>query len=444
MARKKIAKFSPGRIILYSLIGTILIGTLLLSLPIAQHHPVSVLDTFFTATSVTTVTGLIVQPITDFTPFGQTIIFLLMQIGGLGLITMTLFIISLFVNFGLTTQLLAGQMLEVESWKNIRELIIFIIKISFLTEALGAVLTFVAIRHDFPLHQAFFYSVFHSVSAFCNAGLSMFPEGMAFYQQNSFVLITTMGLMLIGGLGFITIHEVIAYIASLRSKKRFCLSLNTKIVLYAVAVLFSSFAISFWFLEREHTLRHLPWHLAFINALFNALSFKSTGFTTVPAVDLQFATLFLTMIISFIGSSPGSTGSGIKTTTLTIFIATIKAAIIGKNDVEIRNRNIAKDQVNKALAIIALSIAWICCAIFCLLITEPHWEFLDIAFEVVSAFATLGLSTGVTPYLSTTGKLFITLTMIIGRIGSLTFLLALKKHVEQKEFSYPKERVMLG
>lgn len=444
MARKKIAKFSPGRIILYSLLGTIILGTLLLSLPIAQRQPVSLLDIFFTATSVTTVTGLIVQPLTHFTLFGQLIIFLLLQIGGLGLITMTLFIISLFVNFGLTTQLLVGQMLELESWKNIRELIIFIIKIAFLTEIIGAIVTFIAIYNDFPLHHALFYALFHSVSAFCNAGLSLFPDGMAGYQDNSFLLVTTMFLMLIGGLGFITIHEIMSYIESLRSKKRFCLSLNSKIVLYAIVVLFSSFAISFWFLERPHTLRHLPWHLAFINTLFNALSYKSTGFSTVSAVDLQFATLFLTMIISFIGSSPGSTGSGIKTTTLTIFLATIKSAITGKPDVEIRNRNIAKDQVNKALAIITLSVAWICFTTFCLLITEPHWEFLDILFEVVSAFATLGLSTGVTPYLSTTGKLFISLTMIIGRIGALTFLLALRKHSEPKDFSYPKERVMLG
>lgn len=444
MGRKKLVKFSPGRIILYSLIGTILFGTILLSLPIAQEHPISLLDIIFTTTSVTTVTGLLTKPLTHFTPFGQGVILFLMQLGGLGLITMTLFIISLFVNFGLTTQLLAGQMLELESWKNIKELIIFIIKLAMSVELLGTLIIFYAIRSDFPLWQALFYSLFHAISAFCNAGLFLFPQGLVGYQHNTLLLSITILLMIIGGLGFITWHELLAYVRTFKAKKRYNISLHSKIVLYAATVLFFSFALVFWFLERENTLAQLSLGHAIINTLFSAFSFKSTGFITVSPVDLQFPTLFVMMLLAFIGSSPGSTGSGIKTTTMAIFIATIRTALAGRQEVEIRNRQIPKDQVYKALAIISLSIGWICLTTFCLLLTEPHWEFLDIIFEVVSAFATLGISTGVTPYLSATGKMFIILTMIIGRIGSLTFLLALKKHFEKKEFTYPEERIMLG
>jgi trk system potassium uptake protein TrkH len=150
------------------------------------------------------------------------------------------------------------------------------------------------------------------------------------------------------------------------------------------------------------------------------------------------------MLYAFIGSSPGSTGSGIKTTTFAIFVGTVKAAVVGKTSVELQGRRIAQDQVFKALAITVLSLSWIIVATFCLLITEKGWEFLDILFEVVSAFATIGLSMGLTPYLSVTGKLFIIITMIIGRIGPLTMVLALRKKMDKAEYMYPEERIMLG
>ncbi len=183
-----------------------------------------------------------------------------------------------------------------------------------------------------------------------------------------------------------------------------------------------------------------------VNCLFYAVSFKSTGFLTAPLLELQLATLFLILFISFIGSAPGSTGSGIKITTLAIFIATIKSAISGKTIVELRGRTIPQDQVYKAIAILTISILFILLATFCLLITEKKWSFFDLLFEATSAFTTLGITTGVTPTLSLIGKILIIVCMVIGRIGSFTLILALKlkKKKDTAPFKYPEERVMLG
>jgi trk/ktr system potassium uptake protein len=444
MSSKRIVKFSPGRILLASILAAISLGTILLLLPISHNVPIPFIDLFFTATSVTCVTGLLTVPLSSFTPFGQMILLFLMQIGGLGLITMTIFILSIFVQLGLTTQLLAGQMLELESWKNIKSLLIFIFKLTIFFELIGAVLVFFSIRQEFSLFQSVFLSLFHAVSSFCDAGINLFPHGMIGYNRNAIMLLTTSCLMLFGGLGFITWYEIFDYLKSYVNKKRVILSLYAKIVLSTTFFLLLSSIILYWILERNNTFVAMNSTYAFLNTLFNTISSRSTGFVTINPLDLNIATLFMVMVISFIGSAPGSTGSGIKTTTFAIFIATIKTAILGRTSVELKGRRIARDQVYKALAVISLSCAWILGTTFLLLITEQTWQFFDILFEVVSAFATLGISTGVTPYLSITGKIFIISSMIIGRIGSLTVILALRRRPEKREYEYPEERVMLG
>lgn len=304
-------------------------------------------------------------------------------------------------------------------------------------------ITFFVIYKDYSLLQAVFLSVFHSISSFCDAGLSLFPNGMISFNNNPAMLISTAVLMLFGGLGFITWHELLSYAKAVFYKKRRFLSLYSKIVLSTTVILITTTSILYWILERNNTFADMSPPLAFLNTIFNAIASRSTGFTSIPTNELHVATLFMVMIIAFIGSSPGSTGSGIKTTTFAVFLATIKAAIIGKDAVQIKGRRIPKDQVYKAIAIISLSLGWVIITTFCLLITESRFEFFDIAFEVVSAFATLGMSTGITPHLSIIGKLFIIITMIIGRIGSLTVMLALRRKLEPQEFQYPEERVML-
>jgi len=438
------AQFSPARFILVSIIAAIIVGTILLSVPWSQKVPIPFVDTLFTATSALCTCGLLTIPLSNFTPFGHCMLLLLIQIGGLGLITLTLFLMSCFIRFGFATQLMAGQLLELESWKNIRNILFFIVLVTLCVESLGALLIFGSIYQDYALSKALFLAVFHAVSSFCDAGLSLFPQGFITHKDNFMLLLTVSCIMTFSGLGFITWYDIMQCIKTYKQRKKNHLSLHSKIVISMAFFLVSSSALLYWILERHNTLLSLSMPLGLINALFNGIALRGTGFTTIPIDQLQLATLLLIMIMAFIGSSPGSTGSGVKVTTFAILIATIKSAIKGQTIVTIMGRTIAKDQTYKAIAIIVLGCSWILITTFCLLITEQGMSFLDILFESVSSFATLGLSTGITPYLSSTGKFFIILSMIIGRIGALGLVLAFWKKHENPEFSYPEERIILG
>ncbi len=445
MVAKRLIQFSPARIIFFSFFLTIAVGTFLLWLPISRTTPVSFLDLFFTATSATCVTGLFTIPLQGtFTFFGKCVLLALVQIGGLGLITMTLFFISLFMDLGLNTQLMAGQILEIESWKNIKRILIFIILVTLYTELIGALLVFAALP-EMPKSEAWLTALFHSVASFCNAGFSLLTPHPEIVGNNPLILITTIALMIIGGLGFVTWYEIVEYISSFFAKQRHRFSLHSKIILYASAILFVITATLFWILEHNNTLAKMSIPGGILNSIFHAISFKSAGFVTTSVGDFQIATLFLIMIIGFIGSSPGSTGSGIKITTFVLFLATIKASIRGRTDVEIGGRRIPIDQIYRVVAIIAISVGWVLITTFCLLITEKDWSLLDTIFETSTAFTSLGLSTGITSTLSVIGKLFIIITMFIGRVGSFTMILALRmRRKETSEFTYPEERVMLG
>ncbi|MFT6765445.1 MAG: trk system potassium uptake protein TrkH [Alteromonas naphthalenivorans] len=434
--------FSPSRTIFISIIAAIIIGTFLLSLPIAQTRPLPLIDVFFTATSATTVTGLLTVPIDSFTYFGLGVIMFLIQIGGLGLITLTLFVVSLFTNLGLGTQVMAGEMLELESWKDTRKILFFIIMLTFTIEAIGALFIFQTLRNDFSLFDSIFYSIFHSISAFCNSGMTPFKEGMILFTHSYNILIVTAFLMIAGGIGFITWRELInRWNPFIKNNRNY--SLQTRIILYYYFSLVSINTLMFWLLEHKNTFEAMSFPLQIIESFFVSVTVRSGGYLPVYPNDMQHASLFYIMVNAFIGSAPGSTGSGVKITTMAIFIATINAAVFNQSSVDLRGRRIMKDQVYRALAIVALSIAWIATTTFCLLITEKSWNFLDIAFETVSAFSTLGASLGMTPYLSIVGKIFITLTMFIGRIGSLTLMIALRPHIDKSGFAYPEERVMI-
>lgn len=450
MNNSRLAHFSAGRVILFALFCTILLGTFLLSLPICRHTPMPFIDLLFTSTSVTCVTGIFTVPIEQFTFYGHCVILFLIQVGGLGIITLTLFLLSLFVNLGLATQLMAGKLLELESWKNIKQLLLFIIVITLTIELLGAFLFFCVFSKTFATGQAIFFSIFHAVSFFCNAGITLFGNNSLYlYGYNYTILSTATFLMLAGGLGFVTLYELLKYIPYKKKAKNHHFSLQSKLVLYGSFIGISITSLLIYCLEKQHAFYALSPFGAIITSIFHAVSFRSTGLLTVPIIQLHLATLFLIMIVSFIGSAPGSTGSGIRTTTLAIYLAVVKAAIEGHRSINLIHRTIARDQVNKAIAIISLSIFWVLTIIFCLLIVEPHLKFTAIIFEALGAFTNLGLSLGITASLSLIGKILIMLTMIIGRIGSLTLILALRKIALRKETKptdiiYPEERIMLS
>ncbi len=436
--------FSPSRTILISMSLAILVGALILSFPFCQSQPVSPIDVLFTATSCTCVTGLLTVPVNAFNDFGLIIMMILMQIGGLGLITLTLFVVSLFVNLGLATQVIAGEMLDLESWKNTRKILIFIIGLTFILESIGAIAIYQTLKHHFPTGKAVLYSCFHAISSFCNAGMTPFTNGMVDFNTSYTMMLTTSFLMCAGGLGFITWNEIFnRYGPFSLTKHTAPLALQTRVILHYYFFFVIASTILFWLLEHNNTFEMMSRPVQLLNAFFTSVASRSGGYMSVYPNDMQHASLFALILNAFVGSAPGSTGSGVKITTAAIFIATINAAILNKAAVNIKGRRLMKDQIYRALAVVTLSIVWIVITTFCLLITEKTWSFLDIFFETMSAYTTLGASIGITPYLSVVGKCLIMLSMFIGRIGSLTLLIALRKRVDSSEYSYPEERMMI-
>jgi trk system potassium uptake protein TrkH len=248
-------------------------------------------------------------------------------------------------------------------------------------------------------------------------------------------------LIFIGGFGFITWHEIgKRFITNTYHQHR--ISWHTKLIIKTFFISLVVFAVLFWMLERNNTLLDTNPLQALINVVLTAFSTKSTGFLTIPVQSMHLATLLLLMVISFIGSAPSSTGSGIKIGIFAIFLAVIRATIEGRSHAEILGRRIARDQVYKAMAIITLALSWIVFITFCLLIVETQWSFIDILFEAVSAFSNSGMSTGITQHLSNISKIFISLSMLLGRVGALALIIGMRK--DNTDFSYPEEKVILS
>lgn len=435
--------FSPGRLVLLSIILTIIFGTLLLMMPMCQKTHISMLDCFFTATSSTCVTGVLTVPFESFTLLGKLVILLLIQVGGIGLVTLSLFLMSLFTNLGLSAQLMGGHILELETWKNTKQIVMFITSVTLISEAIGAILIYFTISSNYNFSEAIFHSVFHSISSFCSAGLSSFDNSLINFQDNIFMLLITGLLILLGTIGFIPLHELFSYIKNRNINKRHTFSLTTKVIASMTVILI--FVATFLLIILEgHHFSDKPWWIKVSNMLFNAIAYRSTGLTTIDINIMQAATVFMIMMYSLIGSSPGSTGSGIKVTSFAIFLATIRAVMTGRTVVDLKGRKIPNDQIFKAMAILSLSFCWVILSTFFLLLLESKSSFINVFFETVSSFTTLGLATDMTPYLSYAGKLLIIANMFIGRVGSLTLILALRAKTEKTEFQYPEERIMIS
>ncbi|MBA3752061.1 hypothetical protein H0X06_04685 [Candidatus Dependentiae bacterium] len=436
---------SPGRTVLLSIFLTICLGTLLLMLPGAQRVPISFIDCLFIATSSTCVTGVLTVPFDSFTLLGKSIILALIQIGGIGLLTLWLFLVSLFVNLGISTHYMLGQVFELTALKNPRTILYFIIGFTLISEFIGAVCIYALIADKYPYTEGLFYALFHSISSFCNGGLSIFGQNSLIPFKDNIPFLAVTGLLIIlGSIGFITIYELFFYAKQRLLQKRFRVSLTTKVVIPVTALLISSVTLLLIFIEGPSHYSTSPWYVTISNVLFNAIAYRGTGLTTININTMHTATVFMIIMYSFIGSSPVSTGSGIKVTTLALFLATIRAVIKGRLVVELKGRRIPQDQIFKAMAILALSVCWITVSIFCLALIEYKSSFISVFFEAVSSFTNLGLATDITPFLSIPGKLLIILNMFMGRVGTLTLMLALRVHKERVEFQYPEERLMIS
>ncbi len=429
------------QVVALSFIGTILVGALLLTFPTAtaDGRGANLIDALFTSTSATCVTGLIVQdtPV-YFSTFGQIVILVLIQLGGIGIMSYSAFLALLFGRFTLGQRGMLQEMMEEE--RNVLNMILYVFKMTFTIEIIGALLLFLRwiFVYKEPLHTIYL-SVFHSISAFCNAGFSLFSNSLENQVADPVVNIVIMALIILGGIGFIVVYEVTR---QLRGTKR-TLSIHTKLVLVTSAILVIVGFILIFFIEFDGAFLDLSLTGKLWAALFQSVTPRTAGFNTVPIASLSTITLTIIIILMFIGASPGSTGGGIKTSTFAILILSLGNILRGKEDIEVFKRKIPSTIVYKAMALVVATLLLLV-SIFLLLLAVENKPFLLILFESVSAFGTVGLSMGITPDLTIIGKLLIIILMYGGRIGPLTLGFALTRALHRGKVEYPEAKVMIG
>ncbi len=436
-------KLTPPQILSIGYLVIILVGATLLTLPLAtvDGQGMNFLDATFTATSATAVTGLIVENTSEFfTTFGQTVIMSLIQIGGLGIMTMsTLAALLIGKKLSLKQRLTVQEDLDQFSVSGILELVKYVVVVAFTIQATGALSLFLRLIQDKPLARALYYAVFHSVSAFNNAGFDIFGNSLENFTGDIPVNLTISGLIILGGIGF----AVIAEIYEGNSFKN--LSLQTKLVLSVTAVLLVvgfvvSFALEY---SNSATIGDLSLRGKALASWFLSVTPRTAGFNTVPTGALRDSTIFFVIILMFIGASPGSTGGGVKTTTIGALGAVLYSRIIGIDDVDVYKRRLSRDIIFDAISIFLIALLLISVVTISLTITEDA-AFRDLLFEAVSAFGTVGLSTGVTGELSAIGRIIITMTMFAGRVGPLTIVVAIAEKRHKANIRYPEEKILVG
>jgi trk system potassium uptake protein len=449
---RKILLFNiqPTLLIAVSFLLIILAGTFLLLLPRSTYTGITFLDALFTSTSAVCVTGLIVVDTAGyFTPVGHTIILGLIQVGGLGIMTLTTFI-SIFM--GGSTQLkeysTIQNILGEENLGNIKKTIRNIAIVTFAIEILGSISIYQSLNasqfKNASDHLTF--SIFHSVSAFCNAGFSLTKENLANpnLQYNYGILFTIMAMIVIGGIGFPVIVNLLKYFTSVskRTRVKNRLTTHTKIVLITTFFLIFFGTIFIFFLEKGNAFKWLSLDQQIIASLFHSISARTAGFNSVDISSLSVQASFILMILMWIGASPASTGGGIKTTSFALAFINLYAIASGRKNVNIFKKQIPDIALTKAFSTIILSITYLGMVIFLLLLTEKL-KFEDIIFEAISALGTVGLSTGITPLLSDVGKGIIILTMFIGRIGLFTFFLIIIRRKSEGRFEFTQDNILI-
>lgn len=439
---------NPSLIFLGSFAIVIAVGFLLLSLPRMQKIELAWVDVLFTVVSAVCVTGLASVSITDsFTPGGLVLILILIQIGGLGLMTLTSFLAFFLTGrASVTTRVLLRDVLSEEGLGQVKTIVRNIALLTFAVEAMGAVWLYYSMPGQLYANglERAFAAIFHAVSAFCNAGFSLHSESLGLLDRSlagRMYVGAHMVLIVIGGLGFPVIVQLLEY--RKRSRRRGHLSVTTRLVLMMNAILFVTATVAYLLLERNETLLNLDLADRLWHSVFFAVTMRTAGFNTLPIAEMGLGMTFLAFLFMWIGASPLSTGGGIKTTTAGISFLHIVSQITGSNRVELFRKTISPQSVNRAFATIVLSLLIIFSGIFLLLSTED-FAFIDIAFETVSAFGTVGLSRGITTDLSLPGKLILSAIMLCGRVGILTVLIALTPRVKPVAYAYPSEHVVVG
>jgi len=441
--------FSPPQIVIFTFFLLIFIGTALLTLPISTLKEVDLIDHLFIITSAACVTGLSTLDIgTHYTTFGQLVILGVVQIGGLGIMTLSTSLgIFMGRSMAVKERLVVQDILDITNLDQMADLVLDILKITAILEIIGAVLlTGVFVHSGMDFAKSLYFGVFHSVSAFCNAGLSLFPNNLEGYTTNVVLNFTVSMLVILGGIGFWVIKDVIYCFKTNKNYKLGItdLSLHSKIAISTSLILIFAGALIFFISEYMSVL--YPYNLTekLMISLFHSVSARTAGYNTVPMSSITSQALFTLIILMFIGASPGSTGGGIKTTTFAILWQSVRATLSGKGQVEFFKRAIDSFIVVKSIALTFVSLGLVCVFTIMLIKFEPNKDFLSLLFEAVSAFGTVGLSTGITGSLSAMGKITIILLMFIGRVGPLTLVLGIVQSRGSEAVDYPKEKVIIG
>jgi len=424
-------------------------GSLLLTFPAAtlDGRGAPPVDALFTATSAVCVTGLAVLDIgSTFTLFGQSVILVLIQIGGLGIMTLSTSIALIFRRkLGLRTRALMEHLVEDASLQKLSSVVFYIVRAALILEAAGALVLYLRWRKDFPTEtEAIFSSVFHAVAAFCNAGFSLFSMNLEGYRGSLVVNGVVITLMIMGGLGF-TVLSVFINAETLRLRwhgfRR--ISVHGRLALAATAFLLVGGALFIFFFEFDSALAAFNLKEKLLASVFQSAALRTAGLHTLDPSSLQNVTLWLMILWMFIGGCPASAAGGIKVTTAGILILAVRAMLLGREDVELFGRSIPKEVVYKSIAIAITSLMVVTLGFSLLLVTQGA-SFVGLLFESVSAFANVGLSLGVTSTLTTAGKLILIFLMYAGRIGPLTLALAVGERAKRATFHYPEARILVG
>ncbi len=441
-----------SRSICLGFVAVILTGTMLLMMPFSTssgnwNDPIVAL---FTSTSAVCVTGhVVVDTATYFSRVGQLIIMLLIQVGGLGYMTVTTFLLLLLgLKFGLKDKIAIQQALDRRTLQGSNQILKSIIATTLLFELTGAFLLLLVFVPDLGWSKGLWFALFHSVSAFNNAGFGLFSDNLVGYQNSLLVNAVITGLIIFGGIGYEVILELylMARERVRRQKMRTVRTLNFQVAVTTTIFLLLGGTFAFWAIEVRNpaTLGSLNLPDQLLAAWFQAVTARTAGFNTIDESKMTIAGTFLTIALMFVGGSPGGTAGGIKTTTFRVLASCTYAILQGKESVVIYRRQIANSLLLKAIAVTFGSLMTVMCATIMISLFDPQLDFIRILFEVVSAFATVGLSTGITAGLTAASKLVLVGTMYIGRVGILLLIAAVLGDSPQSKISYPTESLLVG
>jgi len=430
----------------------ILIGSGLLYLPRSYQEGAnySYIDALFTSTSAVCVTGLtVVDTEFNYTPMGQFFIMLLIQVGGLGIMTLTTFFaIYLTGGVSLKTRSLIKDLISDENIGEIQILLKKILIYTFSIEAIGAVFLYLStVKNIFNYEPiTFYHAIFHSVSAFCNAGFSVYSSNLMLdtIKDNYVYTGTIMSLIVLGGLGFIVHSNLFEYFEKKRINKAFKLKIHTKIVVYSTTLLIFVGMFLIYFFESYKMFPDSSFAYKLYQSIFWSVSARTAGFNIMPTDVMSQASTLVIILLMWIGASPGSTGGGIKTTTLSIVLLALYNYILGKERTEIFKREISPDSIRQAFFVILSSLLVLGFATTLLVWMEPDKNALDLIFEVTSAHSTVGLSRNITFFVGDGAKVLLTIVMFIGRVGVLAFFLSFHKPIREPDYKFPKENILVG